>query len=1081
MIVKHRRGTTQEWQELNLHVIPEAGELIIEECKDGTRKCKIGTGFTRFSELPYINDETKAELLFEISVVKEQLTTNITNLNKTFIKELKDIETELSTINTKCYELTNDYITRDANLKTILTNNINDAVELLRSDISSVAEYSEELQVSLQNETTTRASEVKRLDEKINTSINELETSLNTECNKLTNDYIARDTNLKTRLTQDLNDAVELLRSEIASIEDSSKNGAQADIARLDAELKTVKKNVDDITISNVEALEVVRNELTTDYTTRDANLKAIFDNNISEVAKQLRTEAASLAESFSTADAQLQSDLANIEMRLATAQANFNTALADIISNFNTRCLEIAQDYTTRDNNLKITLTQEITKAVTLLSDEISTAKEFSRNAEQQLQDEIEQVETKQKAIEDEFNRLLNDTINSFNTKYTEFFTDYVARDANIQKLLTDQLTGIETALRSDLNAMTESLKSIKQTEIADIYTKISAVERDSAKALEDKAEAFTIIHDEILATCTRKDADLKAILDSDLAKAIELLTTKINSVSEYSSGIQTKLLAKTEQINSKIADTEAKFTSAIANITNNSEIKYNELTNDYISRDANLSAILTTKIEESAETIQAELQKETSRLESETTSIKSDVASLEAELTTGLTSCSDKVNHLDESFKQLHNETKLNLDSFNNNVNGLTSKVKEINDTVDEVTGTIDEINEAVDEITDTLKIKADKTAIDDLQSTLTQKIAEVSNKIYEYEGDPTNVETFAKPLEPNPGDILVIKDKTFGIKSVYSYDKDCGWVACNGNVSASNVILKKNITLAGDFDHIGNLTKEFNGNKTLETAGLSVEDFLTSLLTKRIQPNQPEQPKVVLALTNLTNTSYEVGTTLQISYSATLDPGSYTYGPATDVQPTSWNIKLFDGNMVIETRTTPTGTFDTAFTMEDTTELKVEATATYSAGTKAVDNLGELANPEIFIAADTASVTSPKISSYRNYFYGYSTNADVDMTSADNIRSLLTAAKTKPTTITTTDMQQISVAIPSAENITSVEITNAITTAPAGTVRVKRNVLISGANNYNAITYDVFYVTNAVAETGTTSSWKITYKKD
>ena len=77
MIVKHRRGTTQEWHELNLHVIPEAGELIIEECADGTRKCKIGTGSKRFSELPYIDDKVRADLLLEIAIVKEYLKNKI--------------------------------------------------------------------------------------------------------------------------------------------------------------------------------------------------------------------------------------------------------------------------------------------------------------------------------------------------------------------------------------------------------------------------------------------------------------------------------------------------------------------------------------------------------------------------------------------------------------------------------------------------------------------------------------------------------------------------------------------------------------------------------------------------------------------------------------------------------------------------------------------------------------------------------------------------------------------------------------------------------------------------------------------
>ena len=102
MIVKHRRGTTQEWQELNLYVIPEEGELVIEECEDGTRKCKIGTGFTHFSELPYIDDTTRADLLLEIDKLKESLEESFKNdidaLSESFWTELNDIEDAIKSI-----------------------------------------------------------------------------------------------------------------------------------------------------------------------------------------------------------------------------------------------------------------------------------------------------------------------------------------------------------------------------------------------------------------------------------------------------------------------------------------------------------------------------------------------------------------------------------------------------------------------------------------------------------------------------------------------------------------------------------------------------------------------------------------------------------------------------------------------------------------------------------------------------------------------------------------------------------------------------------------------------------------------
>ena len=55
MIIKHRRGTTDEWN--NSTVIPAEGELVIEETSDGRQKFKLGNGYSLFKDLPY-TDET---------------------------------------------------------------------------------------------------------------------------------------------------------------------------------------------------------------------------------------------------------------------------------------------------------------------------------------------------------------------------------------------------------------------------------------------------------------------------------------------------------------------------------------------------------------------------------------------------------------------------------------------------------------------------------------------------------------------------------------------------------------------------------------------------------------------------------------------------------------------------------------------------------------------------------------------------------------------------------------------------------------------------------------------------------------
>lgn len=88
MIVQHRRGTTQEWQELDL--IPREGELVIEECSN-IFKCKIGDGKNPFSKLPYLDlDDKTRDLIFKnISVLEANLASSVNIINKALKAEAK--------------------------------------------------------------------------------------------------------------------------------------------------------------------------------------------------------------------------------------------------------------------------------------------------------------------------------------------------------------------------------------------------------------------------------------------------------------------------------------------------------------------------------------------------------------------------------------------------------------------------------------------------------------------------------------------------------------------------------------------------------------------------------------------------------------------------------------------------------------------------------------------------------------------------------------------------------------------------------------------------------------------------------
>ena len=128
----------------------------------------------------------------------------------------------------------------------------------------------------------------------------------------------------------------------------------------------------------------------------------------------------------------------------------------------------------------------------------------------------------------------------------------------------------------------------------------------------------------------------------------------------------------------------------------------------------------------------------------------------------------------------------------------------------------------------------------------------------------------------------------------KSAYFYDGKA-WVAMTGSVDADKVILRDDITLAGGYTQVGNLTKSQNGTATFSTKGKSVMDALTEIFSKRLQPSITAQPSIgTFTLTGAG--AVEAGTKVAAAaYSgASLNAGSYQYGPATGVTATNWKVE-------------------------------------------------------------------------------------------------------------------------------------------------------------------------------------------
>lgn len=396
------------------------------------------------------------------------------------------------------------------------------------------------------------------------------------------------------------------------------------------------------------------------------------------------------------------------------------------------------------------------------------------------------------------------------------------------------------------------------------------------------------------------------------------------------------------------------------------------------------------------------------------------------------------------------------------------------------------VDGLNATMDSRVDALEAKfgeGEGSVADMIQDEATAREAAVNtavqnltNNVYEVSSDSVDVDTLTAGLDPNPGDILIVTSTTNNIKTAYAYDES-GWVACDGNVDATKVILKDNITLAGDYTQVGNLSKTKNGTATFATAGKSVAAALTEIFSKRLQPGTPSQPAVTLTFNQAK--AYEVGTEVTPTYTASLSAGSYTYGPDTGITATAWDVDAIDNGTTVESKATASGTFST-ITVEEDTDYKIVATATHGAGPVAKDNLGDPSSPEKKIAAGSKSKEIGSITGFRSVFYGYKNGSEVlDVTklTSDNIRGLIATGKpqtaattTKPSSMTTNKMQQMFFAFvqPASGHAAKPVVKDATNGAPQ-TVEGPVTVNVEGANGYEAIPYDVYYVSNAAAASG------------
>ena len=338
----------------------------------------------------------------------------------------------------------------------------------------------------------------------------------------------------------------------------------------------------------------------------------------------------------------------------------------------------------------------------------------------------------------------------------------------------------------------------------------------------------------------------------------------------------------------------------------------------------------------------------------------------------------------------------------------------------------------------------------------------------------------------ITPKAGDVFVVTTTVGGKeyeKSAYQYTGEA-WEAMTGNVDADKVIMRENLMLAGDYDRIGNWTKDKNGTATKEVSGKSVAAILKDLTSKTLQPTITANPSINgfgLSGAGAVEAGTPVATASYLA--ASLNPGSYKYGPktGTGVVASNWKVeRITDGGAEqvasVDATSLPAGSDNNGgngFIIGDAgganavASLKYRVTATHGTGVQAEDNLGGASNPAVAIAAGSKTKDSAAYTPFRNYFFG--ATAEKPALDSAYIRGLTKSGKAYAPGVITVNVpagaNRVVIACIAGKTGVKKVINETALNADVTDTFTKKTVAVEGANGYTAKDYNVWVFEPAV----------------
>ena len=785
MIVKHRRGTTKEWQEFDL--IPEEGELVIEECTDGTRKCKIGNGYYEFSKLPYIDDKIRLTLLQEIANAKASIETQITALAANIPAELaKDLAAIESAVSAEKLERNEAVIALQQAIdstKTGATDAVQSAITGLKRELSvsidTVANTATENAAELQTKLNTKIAEattsltdeisaqVAAVDNNITAKLDELDVAHNTKLQEVRNSIA--DTNI---ILSTVSSNVDLLAEETtSSIKDIwntvDTNAKDFDnkvnthtvaitnlYAKLDAEVSNLSDKIDNTTTT----FDTKLTEQATALNGKLSNLSAEISNTISDNIQALHIKVSKLGTTHSTDITALRNDIDNIAKDLADQLKALNglfnevaTLEASLLDTIATNRQEIVEDFITRDTALADKLGADLIKTA-------RTLREEHASAIKSLDNKLVNNDT---ALDAKFDKAIADLTQSFSDNLAEEASERTKATEGLQQAITETNDNLALSLKAMDGTMTEFIeKSWATVEdlTAVVDTTVETVELYTTKIDEVIADKVSFAEEALLEKVYAKDSELR-----------EELTAADEALSSITTGLTNVTAAQAESLSTLEANTDARFINVQSSIsdvaTQVQELAgsmadgtaFAELKADYESKVAELTA---TDV-----TIKADYEAKIATLieaDTELTKTISDIAAeFDGKLTDTANSFDEKLSEAAEGLTDAIEALEKRLVGESGELGGgtLNNIQNQLVELKESTTENISALNEELQSFKSETETKLDPATEGSFAQTVFTTIATNKQDVDSFKGSTTlnikNIQSSIADLEANLGD--------------------------------------------------------------------------------------------------------------------------------------------------------------------------------------------------------------------------------------------------------------------------------------------------------------------------------------